>query len=171
MLVDILIREILDDEIESSARVIRDSYSTVALEFNLTSQNCPTNPAFITQEVLRNLKDKGINMFGLFVYGIQIGFVAIEKADEKKYYMEKLAVEPQHRHQGYGKILVDYVVNYVYSKKGIILSIGIINENDLLKKWYNDYGFKEIGCKKFVHLPFTVCFMEKEIINGYKDQS
>ena len=33
----------------------------------------------------------------------------------------------------------------------------------LLKNWYMSYGFRETGTKAFPHLPFTVCFMEKEI--------
>ena len=160
---DIMIREIKDGEIDSSAKVIRDSFLTVAREFNLTLQNCPSNPAFITTEVLQGLKSKGVRMFGLFKSDIQTGFVAVEKADEKKYYMEKLAVDPQYRHQGFGKMLMDYVTDFVRSQNGYVLSIGIINENTILKKWYNDYGFKETGCKKFSHLPFTVCFMEKEL--------
>ena len=157
------IRKISNNEIESSARVIRDSFSTVVREFNLTPQNCPSNPAFITADALIKIKEKGINMFGLFVSGIQIGFVAIEKADEKKYYMEKLAIDPQYRHCGYGRMLMDYVVDFVQSHNGNKLSIGVINENKVLKKWYNDYGFKETGCKKFAHLPFTVRFMELEL--------
>ncbi len=43
--------------------------------------------------------------------------------------------------------------------KGKYISIGIMDENTGLKKWYLDYGFKEKGTKEFDHLPFTVCFM------------
>lgn len=45
----------------------------------------------------------------------------------------------------------------------MFLSIGIINENKVLKQWYSSFGFNETGFKKFPHLPFTVCFMEKKI--------
>lgn len=163
MTFDIVIREIKDDEVDSSARVISNSFSTVAREFNLTPQNCPTNPAFISTEELQRLKSKGIRIFGLFKLGIQIGFVAIERSAEKTYYMEKLAVDPHYRHHGYGRMLMDYVIDFVRTNNGKKLSLGIIDENHVLKKWYNDYGFKETGCKKFAHLPFIVCFMEKEI--------
>jgi len=59
---------------------IPDSFSTVAKEFNLTPQNCPSNPAFITTDALCQIKEKGINMFGLFISDVQTGFVAVEKS-------------------------------------------------------------------------------------------
>jgi len=77
--------------------------------------------------------------------------------------MEKLAVIPGCRHKGYGRRLMDFAADYIGAKGGNKISIGVINENQVLKKWYIDYGFKEIGIKKFSHLPFEVCFMEKEI--------
>lgn len=102
-------------------------------------------------------------MFGLFKENIQIGFVAIESADPKTFYLEKLAVLPEYRHYGYGKKLLDFVFNYVKNKNGSIISIGIINDNNILKDWYLSNGFTEKSTKEIKHLPFTVCFMEKEI--------
>jgi len=43
------------------------------------------------------------------------------------------------------------------------MTIGIIEENEKLKKWYSDLGFVHIGTKKFEHLPFTVGFMEIDV--------
>ena len=39
------------------------------------------------------------------------------------------------------------------------ITIGIIEENTVLKNWYADHGFVHTGTKKFPHLPFTVGFM------------
>jgi hypothetical protein len=43
------------------------------------------------------------------------------------------------------------------------LSLAMINEHTILKKWYESLGFKEIETKKFPHLTFTVCFMRMEL--------
>ena len=99
----------------------------------------------------------------MFHDGRQIGFVAIEKASDEFYYMEKLAVLPEYRHRGFGKKLMDFVSDYVKAKNGKKISIGIINENSRLKTWYQAYGFEETGLYQFEHLPFVVCFMEKEV--------
>jgi ribosomal protein S18 acetylase RimI-like enzyme len=95
---------------------------------------------------------------------MQVGFVAIEKADDKVYYLDKLAVLPEYRHKGYGGKLVEFVSNFVKKHNGQKVSLGMINESTVLKKWYQKLGFKETGTQSFEHLPFTVCFMEKSLL-------
>jgi ribosomal protein S18 acetylase RimI-like enzyme len=158
------IREIFDDDdLKESAKAIRDSFITVANEFCLTQENCPTNPTFISFEKLKELSEKGVKMFGLFCDEKQSGFVAIEKSDNGIYYMEKLAILPEYRHIGFGKKLMNFVFDYVKQENGRKVSIGIINENTVLKNWYKNNGFIETGIRTFDHLPFLVCFMEKTL--------
>jgi ribosomal protein S18 acetylase RimI-like enzyme len=149
--------------ISDSARVIRNSFRTVVKEFNLTRENCPTHPSFITVRQLTELKEKGLNLFGGFIRETQVGFVALEKAEEALYYMEKLAVLPDYRHHGYGQKLVEFAVEYVRNHNGKKISIATIDEHTILKDWYKTLGFKEVSTRKFNHLPFTVCYMEIEI--------
>lgn len=155
-----IIREICDESFEESVVVIREAFGTVAKEFGLTKENCPTNGAFIEISRLVSDKEKGNRMFGLFIENKQIGFVSVAKKDDIVYEMEKLSVLPECRHMGYGRILMDYVKEYVKALNGKAVTIGIIDENTILKKWYSSYGFVEMGKRVFAHLPFTVCFME-----------
>ncbi len=158
------IREINQDEsLDISVEVIAGSFRTVAEELNLTRDNASTHPSFITIELLKNLREKGLKFYGYFLDGKQVGFVAIEKADESLYYMEKLAVLPEYRHNGYGRELVQYVLGIVADSGGKKLSIGIIYEQTVLRNWYKEIGFRETGTKKFEHLPFTVGFMEIDL--------
>lgn len=146
--------------LENSVGVIRDSFKTVALEFGLNKDNCPTHPSLITLDKLLQLKEKA-KLFGLFLNDEQVGFVAVEKSDNGVYYLDKLAVLPKCRHQGYGVQLVEFVVSYVKKQGGQKISLGMINESKVLKNWYKKLGFKEVGTKNFEHLPFAVCFMDK----------
>jgi len=158
-----VISEVRDDHtLADSVAVVRYSFRTVAAEFGLTRENCPTHPSFVTFEQLNDLRLKGVRLFGLYADSRQVGFVAIEKASDDLYYMEKLAVPPEHRRYGYGTQLVRFVLDYVGNNGGNKLSIGIIDEHKVLKDWYRKLGFQEISTKKFTHLPFTVCFMEIE---------
>ena len=151
----------INAEFEECANVIRNSFITVANEFKITKENAPTNPAFTESDSLMKMKEKGIEMFGAYKDDHCVGFVAIEKASEDSYYMEKLAVLPEYRHNGYGKELIDFVFSNVKKSGGKKISIGIINENRKLKDWYIKHGFVETSIKVFKHLPFEVCFMEK----------
>jgi diamine N-acetyltransferase len=158
------IREISKNEsLESSAEVIRAAFRTVAEEFGLTKENCPTHPSFITTEKLVEARSKGLKFYGYFEGDSQAGFVAVEKGSPELFYMERLAVLPGCRHKGYGFKLVRHVLGYAGGSGGKKLSIGIIDEHTVLKNWYKQIGFRETGTKKFPHLPFTVCFMEIDL--------
>jgi ribosomal protein S18 acetylase RimI-like enzyme len=160
---NVVIRDITDDTLETSLAVIRTSFATVAKDFSLTPQNCPTHTAFITMEQLNLLKENGSKFFGLFTGNQQIGFVGVESTNNKTYDIELLAVLPEYRHKGYGEKLVSHIINYVKSHHGKILSLGMMNENTVLKNWYLGLGFKKTSIQRFEHLPFTVCVMDLKI--------
>lgn len=159
------IREIdyLSDELNSSLQVITESFSTVASEFGLSKENCPTHPAFMTLARLQEALEKKVKLFGLFSEKLQVGLVAVEKSTDEEFFLERLSVLPEYRHRGYGKRLIDYAFDFVKAQGGKVIKIALIDEHSVLKQWYLDYGFTETGTKNFSHLPFTVCFMEKEV--------
>jgi len=157
------IREITEErDLNSSVGVIRTSFETVARELHLTQQSCPNHPSFMTLEKLNDFRTKA-RLFGLFSNGEQIGFVAMEKADEQHYYLDRLAVLPGYRHHGYGKKLVELIIERVIGAGGSNISLGMIDNHTVLKEWYKSLGFIETGARKFEHLPFTVCFMERDL--------
>jgi ribosomal protein S18 acetylase RimI-like enzyme len=161
-----MIKEIIiDSDIKNCVSVIKKSFKTVADEYNLKKENASTNPAFITFEKLKQSIIQGTKLFGLVKKERMIGCIAIEKSskDDQIYFIERLSVLPEERHQGYGKRLLDFAFNFIIKRGGKIVSIGIIDENKILKNWYLDYGFVEVSTKKFNHLPFTVCFLEKQV--------
>jgi ribosomal protein S18 acetylase RimI-like enzyme len=149
---------------EAAADIIRRSFRTVADDLGLTEDNAPTNPAFFRDAQLDTMAQKGISMLILTDDDGPAGFAALERAGEELYYLEKLAVLPEKRHRGLGRKLVEYCFRLVARKGGGRISIGIINENRVLKDWYGTLGFRETGLKDFPRLPFTVCFMEKRIL-------
>ena len=152
-----------ESELRNSAHVVRNAFKTVALELNLTRENSPTHPSFITTGRLREDRNKGVKFFGLFLGEKQVGFVAVERADVGLYYVERLAVLPEYRHRGYGKRLMEFAFEYIKDNGGRRVSIGIINEQIVLKDWYKAMGFEDMSTRQFAHLPFTVCFMERVI--------
>lgn len=160
-----MIREVTKEyELKESILVIRESFQTAARDFNLTKDNCPTNAAFIKYDGLVGLKNSGAKFFGYFTANTQAGFVAVKKATDDIFYVEKLAVIPGSRHKGYGAELMSFAEDYVRKCKGRKVSVGIINDNIKLKKWYSKLGYKEAGFREFDHLPFKVCFMDKDVI-------
>jgi len=157
------IKEITGDKLDKSVEIVRRAFGTVAQEMGITEEAAPFFPAFITIERLEELRKRGAIFFGLFIDGQQAGFVAVEKENDGKFYMKRLAVFPEFRHGGYGRDLVDTVIEYVRNKGSRKLHITIVNGETVLKEWYQGMGFKEVSIQKFEHLPFRVCFMELSI--------
>lgn len=151
-------------ELIDCVQLIRAAYGTVANEFNLTEANAPTNPAFITIDRLKEYLKKKVKLFGLFANNVLVGCVAVESSNDKNiYYIERLAVNPNHRHHKYGDRLLNHAFDYIKENTGTIASIGLMDNNTKLKEWYKSKGFIETGKKDFPHLPFSVCFMSKTL--------
>jgi GNAT superfamily N-acetyltransferase len=160
---NVTIEPVSAGDLDRCAQVIRESFMTVAQDFGLTQQNCPTNGAFLQTERLAADLEKGNRMYGLFAGKEMVGFMQLEAGKEDAVILEKLAVLPGSRHNGYGRMLLEFAKETARKSGGRKLLAAIIEENSVLKQWYLDNGFVHTGTKKFPHLPFTVGFLEAEI--------
>jgi ribosomal protein S18 acetylase RimI-like enzyme len=142
------------------AEVIRQSFATVAQEFNFTTDNCPSFTGFITNESLSAELQEYYLPFGYFIDGKMVGYVTFQNRGNGVYKMKHLSVLPDYRNYGYGKVLLDFCKTKVKELKGNTITIGIIEENTVLKNWYADNGFIHTGTERFENLPFTVGYME-----------
>lgn len=161
------IHDVTAEFLPECLQVIQKSFATVAEEFGLAQDNCPKHTSFMTIQQLKNHMEWGWIMFALFDGKKPIGYAALSKENEKTFELHNLAVLPEYRKRGYGKILVNYAKEKAYKENGIIIKIGIIEEDTTLKNWYIKNSFKHTGTKKFDHLPFTVGFMEWRIYDGH----
>lgn len=146
-------------DIELISSIIRKANTPVAIKHNLTKENSPKHPSNCTPEWIKNAIENEEIFFILEENHIGIGCIAYQSPNKETAYLNRLAVLPEYQNKGLGKALVDFHINYCKKKNHSLISIGIINSNTKLKKWYSSLGFKESGLKQFEHLPFTVCFM------------
>jgi N-acetylglutamate synthase and related acetyltransferases len=161
-----MIRKVnLKDDFVVLAKLLNSAFDTVAKDFGLTKENARNNSAFITGE---ELKAQLTEIREFYVYednGCASGFVAIEKSlnEPGTYYFEKLAVIPESRHLGVGLRLMNFASERAKELGGKRISIALIDSNTILKEWYCKHGFVVFDIKRYDHLHFDVCFMEKEI--------
>ena len=147
-------------DISAAAKVIRASFATVAKEFGINEQNLPNHTSFMTAEELRNHVSWGWLMYGLYDGARLIGYVSLSKTNDEIFVLHNLAVLPEYRHKGYGGQLLDFCKTKVKESGGSKITLGMIEENTVLKDWYTANGFIHTGMKWFRHMPFTVGFME-----------
>ena len=139
--------------------LICDAYRDVAQRFNLTPENCPKHPSNCTPQWFRKDFARGVSYFILENNQEPVGCAALEKPTTDLGYLERLAVLPDHRRRGFGRMLVDYVFDRAKAAGLKQISIGINAEQTDLLWWYRKIGFVEGDTKEFEHLPFLVTFM------------
>ena len=155
-----MIREVTKNDLNECLEVIHQSFSTVAEQFGLTKENCPKHTSFIPLSFLETQMNWGWHMFALCSGENIIGYMSLSQESDDVFELHNLAVLPEFRHKGYGKMLLDYAKDKVKSLGGAKIKIGIIEESTVLKKWYMQNGFAHTGTKKFDHLPFTSGYLE-----------
>ena len=99
-------------------------------------------------------------MYALYAEEDIIGYMSVSKESDGSCELHNLAVLPEYRHNGFGKLLLDHAKETVKSLGGNTIKIGIIEESTVLKNWYISNGFVHTGTKKFDHLPFTSGYLE-----------
>ena len=151
------------EQLNICLNIINKSFQTVADGMNLTKDNCPSYTAFMLIEKLISQFENNMPMFLYQYNGYFAGYFSLSINDDSVE-LNNLAVLPKYRHLGIGRELVDYAITYSKNILGANeIKIGIVEENTILKEWYEKIGFVHTGTKKFEHLPFTVGFMETEV--------
>jgi GNAT superfamily N-acetyltransferase len=153
------IREVKLLDISGLVEIIRTSFADVAVRFSLTEENCPKHPSNCQATWIASALNKGTRYFILDSKGLTCGCVAMEQASRDVCYLERLAVLPLQRRQGFGRALVKRVLDVAKDLGVRCVDIGIIAEHTDLRDWYGKIGFVEKGTADFPHLPFTVLFM------------
>ena len=155
-----MIREVTKNDLNECLEVIHQSFSTVAEQFGLTKENCPKHTSFIPLSFLETQMNWGWNMYALYAGKKIIGYMSLSKEDDDAFELHNLAVLPEYRHNGFGKLLLDYAKDVVKASGGNVIKIGMIEESTVLKNWYIANGFVHTGTKKFDHLSFTSGYLE-----------
>lgn len=89
-----------------------------------------------------------------------MGCVALEQINDEVSYLERLAVLPGQRLQGFGEALVKQVLSNARLLDAHRVEIGIIGEDQELRDWCEKLGFEEVESKKSPQLVFQVTFMD-----------
>ena len=159
-----MIRKLTENDLEEAVNVIRSSFMTVAEEFNITKENAPAFTAFATDmDRLRTwMFEQHRPMFGYFVDGKMAGYYNLMIKD-KECELGSLSVLPEYRHKHIGRTLLEDSLTKAAEYGCTIMKLSIVEENTVLRKWYEDQGFIHTGTVKYDFFPFTCGYLEKEL--------
>lgn len=160
-----MIKKIQQENLTECVTVIRDSFATVAEEFNITPENAPRYTAFATDErrLDWHLNGEHRPMFGYFKDGKIAGYFSLLWLENGECELNNLAVLPECRHQKIGARLLEHAFETAKEQGCTKVKIGIVEENQVLRRWYEGFGFVHVGTQKFEFFPFTCGYMEKQL--------
>lgn len=160
-----MIKSINITDIPECVKVIRESFLTVAQEFNITEENAPRFTAFATTEQRLNWQLLGEKRWMSAFYEDEkiVGYYSLLQQENGECELNNLAVLPAYRHKGIGEALLEDAFKVAKEMNCTKMNIGIVEENQVLRKWYEDFGFTHIGTQKFDFFPFACGYMEKEL--------
>ena len=160
-----MIKEVREKDIAECVAVIKESFLTVANEFGFTAENASRFTAFaITEDRLKwHLLGEHRPMYAFYDKDVIVGYYSLLLQDNNECELNNLCVLPTHRHRGIGAELLKHAFNKSKELNCSKINIGIVEENIVLRKWYESFGFVHIGTRKFDFFPFTCGYMEKNI--------
>lgn len=160
-----MIRKVTQKDLAECVDVIKSSFLTVANDFGFTADNAPRFTAFaITKERLRwHLENEKRPMFAFIDNEKIIGYYSLALQANNQCELNNLCVLPQFRHQKIGEKLLLHAFDTAKSLGCTKMNIGIVEENQRLRMWYEAHGFSHTGTQKFDFFPFTCGYMTQEL--------
>lgn len=160
-----MIKEVDAKEIAECVELIRESFATVADEFGFTVENAPRFTAFATTEdrLRWHLNGEHRPMYAFYKDGAIVGYYSLLLQENNECELNNICVSPLHRHKGIGEELLKHAFLIATEKNCKKINISIVEENQVLRKWYESSGFVHTGTHKFDFFPFTCGYMEKHL--------
>lgn len=160
-----MIKKVEQEDIKRCVEVIRKSFGTVADEFGFTIENAPGFTAFATTEERINghLNLEHRPMYAYWEKGEIIGYYSLLIQDNNECELNHVCVLPEYRNKGIGDELLEHAFAIAKGLGCKRMNIGIVEENETLKKWYASYGFIHTGTQKFDFFPFTCGYMKRDL--------
>ena len=156
-----MIRKVRREEIPECVRIIRSSHQTVADEFGFTVENAPRYVAYATDEnrLLWHMDSEHRLMFLEEENGVIRGYYSLLIKKDGECELGNLSVLPEYRHHGIGTALLNHSVDTARKQNCRIMRLSIVEENKLLREWYEQNGAVHTGTEKYDFFPFTCGYM------------
>lgn len=160
-----MIREVRREEIPACVQVIRKSHQTVADTYGFTVENAPRYVAFATDENRLRWHMDGEHrlMFAEEQDGIIRGYYSLLLKENNECELGNLSVLPEYRHLGIGTALLKHSVKIAREHHCRVMRWSIVEENAVLRKWYEQNGAVHTGTEKFDFFPFTCGYMMMDL--------
>ena len=137
----------------------------MADEFGFIKENASRFTAFAT--TVERLQWQYEQKRPMYVYenadGEIVGYYSLHLQENGECELNNLCVDPECRRRKIGEALFEHAVAAAKENACTVMNIGIVEENQKLRKWYEKLGAKHIGTKKFDFFPFTCGYLKRNL--------
>lgn len=160
-----MIKRVEEKDIAQCVQLIRESFMTVANDLGFTVENAPRFTAFATTEdrLRYHYFVEQRPMYAYFEGDVIVGYFSLLMQENNECELNNLCVSPAYRHKGIGEALLEKAFELAKELDCVKVNIGIVEENQVLRKWYESFEFVHLGTHKSERFPFTIGFLEKKI--------
>ena len=163
-----MIRKAERADLPECVKVIRNSFQTVADEFGLTKENAPRFTAFATTEdrLLWHMDGERRLMYLDEEDGRIRGYYSLRLNGDGTCELGNLSVLPEYRHRGIGGALLKHSMETAKAEYCREMRLSIVEENTVLREWYERSGAVHTGTEKFSFFPFTCGYLRIDLSPG-----
>ena len=156
-----MIRDVRREELPACVWVFRNSHQTVADAYGFTVENAPRYVAFATDEkrLLWHMDSEHRLMFVDEEDGVIRGYCSLLLKKDHECELGNLSVLPEYRHQGIGTALLKHSIGVARKQNCRVMRLSIVEENSVLRSWYEKNGAVHTGTEKLDFFPFTCGYM------------
>ena len=160
-----MIRKAEREDLSACAGVIRNSFQTVADEFGFTEENAPRFTAFATTEerLAWQMHEEHRFMYLDEEDGVICGYYSLRMDDGGECELGNLAVLPDFRHRGIGGELLKHSLETARAQHCSVMKLSIVEENQVLRRWYERSGAVHTGIEKYDFFPFTCGYLQIQL--------
>ena len=160
-----MIREMEKKDIPVCVDVIKMAFMTVADAFGFTADCAPRFTAFAVSEdsLTWQYENEHRPMYAYYDTDKMVGYYSLAWLENKECELNNLAVLPSYRHRGIGNQLLLHSFGEARKMECTTMKISIVEENVVLRSWYEAHGFIHTGTQKFDCFPFTCGYMRKKL--------
>lgn len=155
-----MIKKLDQSKLTECLDILHKGYEPTAIQFKLTNDNCPyRGRADLPLAVLVEEFLSGIEIYGYYEADNIVALISIY-TEKNTIKINDIVVLPEFWNKGIGTALLEFIKEKAAKQNISKIMLGMIDDNTVLKKWYEKNGFINIGYKKFPNAPFTVGYME-----------
>ena len=159
-----VLSQISANETEIVSEIVRQSFKKQAELLELSEETYPNYVAFEKPQAVAKAMQNGELIYILKEKKKPVGTIRFKV--EKIFFkgsISRLAVLPEHRKQGYGKMLMDFAENEL-KKQGVHqVETSIVKRFEGLQAFYQSLGYSVTKDSTYPSLPFEVRHMEKTL--------